>query len=259
MALPVSLVKSYKAQLKQLIKRGIAIDSYTNPSLAKFHGDKDGFWESYDFIKFNTWKQECDVILDRILPQNHYLRKSLNNEICSLSSFGNLRNLINLYRTTLGTTISLFSSGILDDLEVQFENFLINDYVNLSDALLTEDVEGKKTKFISSPILAGIALEKGLRTLCQNQNPPLPVTRESPKGRNKALSMDEMITNLAKDEVTEGITSIEAVELRWWASMRNAAAHGNFHLLEQSKVEEMVKGVKRFLEKHVEKKKVVGI
>ncbi len=98
--------------------------------------------------------------------------------------------------------------------------------------------EGQRGKFdhVPAAVLAGAVLEKALRTLCEQQEPPIEI-----KGLK---SLNPMIEALKKAGV---INEAKNVQLRAWTLLRNLAAHGEFQQFDRSDVDNMIGGIKGFL------------
>ena len=96
----------------------------------------------------------------------------------------------------------------------------------------------------SAAVLTGAVLEKSLRTLCDQQNPPILTFKTTTKGKSEPLTLNPLIDELKKAAV---FNELKAKQLRFWADSRNAAAHGEFDKFSRSDVEQMIEGVKNFL------------
>jgi hypothetical protein len=102
-------------------------------------------------------------------------------------------------------------------LEVEAE--VSTDYMGQAEGLL---VEGQPGKFdhVPAAVLAGAVLEKTLRTLCDQQQPPISTTRAS--GEQKTLN--PLIDDLRKASV---FNEFKAKQLRAWAAIRTCR-NGDF-------------------------------
>ena len=102
--------------------------------------------------------------------------------------------------------------------------------------------EGQPGKFdhVPAAVLTGAVLEKALRKLCDDQQPPIPTV--DAKGDPKTLN--PLIDDLKKANV---FNELKAKQLRAWADIRNKAAHGEFDQFKRTDVEQMMGGVKNFL------------
>lgn len=132
-----------------------------------------------------------------------------------------------------------FESGMLDDLSLQIEAEIAGDYLSQAQQLLSEGGTGSYDH-VPAAVLSGAVLEKSLRTLCDQQNPQ--ISHLSSSGNPKTL--DPLITDLKQAGV---FNENKAKQLRAWAGIRNAAAHGRFSDFNRNDVETMLLGVQNFL------------
>jgi hypothetical protein len=130
-----------------------------------------------------------------------------------------------------------FEKGFLDDFAAKIEAELAADYMGQAEHLMTEGQTGK-FDHVPGAVLTGAVLERGLRTLCeQNQ-----VSPKTAKGEPK--TMNPMIDDLRKAGL---FNELKAKQLRSWADIRNKAAHGEFDQFNRKDVEQMIQGTVNFL------------
>ena len=108
-----------------------------------------------------------------------------------------------------------------------------------ADALLKEGQPGA-FDHVPAAVLSGAVLEKALRTLCDRQQPQIPITNAN--GDSKTLN--PLIDDLKKAGV---FNELKAKQLRAWADIRNKAAHGEFNQFTKGDVEQMLAGIANFL------------
>ncbi|MCY4009986.1 MAG: hypothetical protein OXF22_09585 [Anaerolineaceae bacterium] len=171
---------------------------------------------------------------------NHVLSKSRYDEI--LSDIQNIEkdSYFVAFQKAFGTLQGLkadYESGMLDDLSQKIEKNVTYDYMSQAAELLA----GKRHQYdhVPAAVLAGAVLEDALRRLCQRQNPPLDT-----KTNGKAKTLEPLITDLQTANV---FNNAKADQLRSWAKIRNAAAHGRFDEFDRSQVDEMIPSVKNLL------------
>ena len=130
-----------------------------------------------------------------------------------------------------------YESGMLDGLYKVIETNITYDYMSQAEQLL----EGYNHQYdhVPAAVLAGAVLEDALRRLCQRQNPPIDT-----ETNGKPKTLDPLITDLQTNKV---INKAKAAQLRSWAQIRNAAAHGRFEEFNRSQVDEMIPSIKNFL------------
>lgn len=132
-----------------------------------------------------------------------------------------------------------YESGMLINLAQMIEANVTADYLEQAERLLSANKKGEYNH-VPAAVLAGAVLEDSLRRLCNRQMPPIPVTK--PGGSPK------MLNALIDDLKNAGfINELKAKQLRSWADIRNAAAHGHFDEFTRSDTEQMLTGVHNFL------------
>ena len=144
-------------------------------------------------------------------------------------------------RELLGTLMGLaddYRNGFLDSILRQAEAEVAADYLGQAERLLDDGQPGKHDH-VPGAVLLGAVLEKSLRTLCLRQSPP--VVLDTP---NEPKMMSALIDDLKKAHV---FNELKAKQLRAWADIRNAAAHGEFTRFSRSDVETMKIGIAAFL------------
>ncbi|MRG90313.1 DUF4145 domain-containing protein [Polyangium spumosum] len=145
-------------------------------------------------------------------------------------------------RALLGIICGLsddYDNGLLDSMFARMEAEIAADYLGQAEALLKEGQPGKHDH-VPAAVLIGAILEKTLRDLCRRQSPPIPLV--TPAGGPKMLN--GLIDELKKAGV---FNELRAKQLRHWADVRNAAAHGDFEKFTRADVDSMLSGVGQFL------------
>jgi hypothetical protein len=132
-----------------------------------------------------------------------------------------------------------YEAGMLVNLSRIVEANVSADYLGQAEQLLKEGQSGKYDH-VPAAVLTGAILEDALRRLCQRQNPPIPLVNT--KGEPKTLN--PLIDDLKKANI---YNELKAKQLRSWADIRNAAAHGEFGNFTRHDVEQMLLGVQNFL------------
>ena len=108
-----------------------------------------------------------------------------------------------------------------------------------ADSLLGQGSSGMYD-YVPAAVLAGAVLEESLRSLCQRQILPIPITH--PRGDPKTLN--PLIEALQTNNV---IDKSKADLLNYCAKIRNHAAHGQFSSFTKQDVETMLTAIKQFL------------
>jgi hypothetical protein len=134
---------------------------------------------------------------------------------------------------------STLENGFLHELSARIEAEVAADYIGMAERILLES-SVEKFHHISAAMLIGAVLEKGLKDLCLKQEPSIPCLNE--KGAHKTLN--PLIEDLKKAGT---ISELKAKQLRAWADIRNAAAHGQFKGFSVVDVQQMIQGITHFL------------
>jgi hypothetical protein len=133
-----------------------------------------------------------------------------------------------------------YRAGMFDDAAMRAAEAEITiDYMTQAENLLTGAGTGQFA-YVPAAVLVGAILEDRLRRLCQRQNPPISILRSN----NQKKVLSDYIDDLKRAGVYD---EVKAKQLRDWANIRNAAAHGNFDQFNKQDVEAMIEGVKTFL------------
>lgn len=121
----------------------------------------------------------------------------------------------------------------------KIETNVVADYLTQAEQLLNGN---RKRAYTYGPaaVLAGAVLEDSLRRLCARQTPP--ISTNKPGGHPKTMG------TLIDDLKNAGLfNELKAKQLRAWADIRNAAAHGRFEDFTKDDVEQLIAGIQSFL------------
>lgn len=193
-------------------------------------------WSSeVDRSNYVMWRTQVINLLDRVLPTKSSLRKRVGEFL----NFRNTASSANEILFTLSAAENDFKSDMFDDLEKRIEAVASVNYMEQAEDLIKESTDTSRS-YVPAAVLAGAVLEKNLRTLCVKNVPPISVTK--PGGKKKTLN--PLIDDLKAANV---FNEIYAKQLRTWADIRNAAAHGRFEEFTKDQVASMIKGINQFL------------
>jgi hypothetical protein len=188
-----------------------------------------------DSEKFVEWRTKAATLLALVVPKNHIHRTAVESLTKLRPAYEGLQEALSLLR---GVKDDL-DKGFLDDLATVIEAEIACDYMGQAEHLLAEGHHGK-FDHVPAAVLAGAVLEKALRTLCGQHQPPIPL--KTAKGEFKTLC--PLVDELKKAGV---FNEAKAKQLRAWADLRNLAAHGEFTQFKRADVEHMVSGINSFL------------
>lgn len=135
------------------------------------------------------------------------------------------------------------NSGLLKSIDEIIEANVSGDYLSLAEQLMSEGTTGSYDH-VPAAVLTGAILEESLRRLCLRQTPPIDVMKSDGKFKKLSILIDELKKAGLYNE-------LKAKQLRAWADIRNAAAHGKFSEFNRNDTEEMLSGVRKFLTEYL--------
>ncbi len=242
MSLPPELQKKYLARFDELIAKGESIHKAMKRIPGQTHtayvrGNVNSFPDTYkvDWIRFVEWQTSCVALLSQVLLPNSEIWKRVE----TFEKIKNGKSQLEWGIATLRSIKDNFERGFLADLLVQVGAEIASGYMAQAEGLLSEGQSGK-FDHVPAAVLAGAVLEKALRTLCNQQKPPIPTVK--PNGDRKTMS--PLIDDLKKAGV---FNEAKAKQLRALAGIRNHAAHGEFDQFTRYDVKQMLSGINHFL------------
>jgi hypothetical protein len=246
MPLPPSIQKKYIDRFQELIVEGDAVKSNIRiepgVSLSSPYDPVFGSQEPMklpdktvmDWARLAKWRTNCISLLKYVVPTPGPHDSALNVFKKDMTPH-QLESAISILKGFKED----FERGFLDDISAAIEAEIAADYLGQAESLLREGQTGKYDH-VPAAVLAGAVLEKGFRTLCGRQLPPILETNA--KGEPKTLN--PLIDDLKKAGV---FNELKAKQLRSWADIRNKAAHGEFDQFSKGDVEQMLQGITNFL------------
>jgi hypothetical protein len=193
--------------------------------------------EHLAFGPFVEWRSACVTVLDAVIPKSSLHRKSIDQ----FASFLNKPSARDHGVSFLRAIKRDFEDGFFESLEAQIDAEISSDYLHQAEQLLTNGKSQNKSH-IPAAVLSGAVLERGLRSIATALQPPEPI-----EVNGKALMLGGLIDALKKRQLYNELT---AKQLRSWADIRNAAAHGKFDDFNESQTKAMVSGIADFLARH---------
>lgn len=219
-----------KDMLSMMLARFDSLGAEGRNILESASMDEDGN-KKPDRGKLIAWRIKASTLLTRVIPVGHVHREAAEAVAMLPVTCEALDDAVSMLRGIKDD----FDKGFLDDLSARIEAAIAVDYMGQAEDLLAEGQRGK-FDHVPAAVLAGAVLEKALRTLCEQQEPPIEI-----KGLK---SLNPMIEALKKAGV---INEAKNVQLRAWTLLRNLAAHGEFQQFDRSDVDNMIAGIKGFL------------
>jgi hypothetical protein len=243
MNLPSALNQKFLQRFSELITEGEGI--HNEIQTISGHYD-ESYWSSgtghqrpdrhiVNWPRFVTWRTRCVTALVQILPEDHPHRKAAD----SLAQMSNGKDQLEWGISFLRGIEDDFKNGFLGSLSAAIEAEVAADYMGQAERLLVEGSHGK-FDHVPAAVLSGAVLEKALRKLCGEQQPP--IQTKAAGGEPKTLN--PLIDDLKKAAF---FNEAKAKQLRGWAAIRNHAAHGEFDQFSRKDVEQMIHGITNFL------------
>lgn len=189
------------------------------------------------FSEFVQWRTSAASVLDVVVPRTSIHRKAVDE-------FPYLSNELDIREYGISFLKSIrhaFEQGLFEDISSQIDAEISAEYLSQAEALLSYSRPSDRGE-VAAAVITGAVLEHGLRMLCGKLEPKEPV-----ESGGKALTLRGLIEALKKRAIFNELT---AKQLRGWADIRNAAAHGKFNEFTPTQVEAMVACVKDFLARH---------
>jgi len=240
MSLPPNLKAKYLARFDELIAEGeelLALGNISDSARGGFTASAmadDGSAVS-DESRAEVLQINSRTLLATVIPPQNPSMKMLETSIgYNPNQFG-----VQALQNLLIANRSDFERGFFDCVFLKIESEISSDYLGQAERLLNEGSSGQY-EYVPAAVLAGAVLERGLRTLCENQTPQIPTVK--PNGQ--PITMNPMIDELKRARL---FNELRAKELRSWADIRNAAAHGEFKKFNREQVERMLAGITTFL------------
>lgn len=189
--------------------------------------------------QFVEWRTNCVTLIDNIIPANSIHRSTVDY----FRTLANKPDTLEFGISFLKSIQNDFENEFLGNLYVAIEAELSADYLGQAESLLKEGTSGKY-EHIPAAVLAGAVLEKNLKTLCQQQSPPIDIVND----KGKPLMSNALIDNLKKSSV---FNEVQAKQLRAWVDIRNSAANGDFENFTKDQVENMLNGIQNFISNYL--------
>ncbi len=224
--------ETYLKRLDELITKGEAIIKNVHRDQSTFAG----IVEYIDHNAANTWRTNCFNLLSQIKPKDDYAFVSINSPWKGMDSHKDRAEKILSFMRAIKED---FQKGFLDSLSEQIEAALVCDYMSMAESLLNDpDAKKTGTDHIPAAVLAGATLEHALRTLCDRNG------ISTQKGGGDFKTLNPLIDDLKAAAL---FNELKAKQLRSWADIRNAAAHGRFKDFSRDDVSNMIVGINQFL------------
>jgi len=242
--IPETVRAKLQAQFDALIAEGEAIHRAIQVIPGKWHEPWIRSQEPYqdpdrhvvDWPRFVAWRTRAVSLLIQVVSSSTAHADAPN----TFKTLRNSRSELEFGIAALKALRADFTEGFLEDLAAQIESAIAGDYLAQAESLIAGQTPSLYDH-LPAAVLAGAVLEKALRTACTSARPPIPTTAPD----SKPFMMNRLIDELKKAGVLD---EMRAKQLRWYAEIRNKAAHGEFDKFSRSDVEQLLAGTQAFLD-----------
>jgi hypothetical protein len=195
-------------------------------------------FEEWPEVEPKIWRANFTTLMETTIPT-----ESLHwDHIKRVANSPNSRWIITEGLPLLIAIRADIDAGLMRKLSDRIDSEVTADFLGMAENLLTEGTTGQHDH-IAAAVIGGAILERAMRSLCGRQTPPIP-TFEIKNGKEDPKTMNPLIDTLKRAGV---LPELKAKQLRAWADIRNAAAHGEFQKIQRNDVEIMLKGITQFL------------
>jgi hypothetical protein len=242
MTLPKKLLAQYLQRFADLISEGESIfSSFRQEVESSQFGMGSATYTRWicDQGRLNKWETQVLTLIEPFLHEGTKLKQQVD----LLGDLGKGKDRVESTIAVLKALRDDLEHGYLDNLLLRVEAEVAADYMGQAVGLLREGQTGK-FDHVPAAVLAGAVLEKTLRKLCEENQPPI----QTVDTNRKPKTLNPLIDDLKKANV---FNEVKAKQLHSWADIRNKAAHGEFDQFKRTDVEQMIEGVKNFLADHL--------
>lgn len=184
--------------------------------------------ESQTFSRyFFEWKTSSENLIVKVAGENSSYYRNFCERVKEeyFNSVESGMGILNSLKEDIGC-------GLIDEIEDFVVTKVFADFLEMSEQLLKA---GHKDP---AALLIGAVLENGLRKIAKKKGVQIK-TNDDISALNAKLAASRAYNRLVQQEI------------QLWKTIRNSADHGKFDEYEKDKVEEMMKGVKRFLKQNL--------
>lgn len=183
--------------------------------------------DGVDYELAQQWGTNCLNVLSRVFGSESIHYKNFETLYPNFDDYSPITQALGVIRAAKDD----YEQGFLFDTRVLIEAEVFDDFLEQAEYLLDAGY------YQPAAVVIGSVLEDGLRKLCTRHELPLSV---KPK-------LDTMNADLAKQGAYNKLTQKRITAL---ADIRNKAAHGEWDEFTKADVEDMLRGVRQFMETH---------
>lgn len=247
MPLPAELDCKIRRRFSELIEQGNALVSAD--VVGREHNYTTWSLHANTFLKqlFNQVPGSREVVLLNLFERHQTYPANLLDSFASAMSViewtNRLRPLVQHKVTVLKALQDSYIDGDYEDLETRIASHVLTNLMEQAEALLGEGIE-RQYDHVPAAMLCGAVLEHNLRRFCEQQESSIEIT-------NRGGSFKTLGPLIGELEKKKAFDKLIFKNLKVWADIRNSAAHGQFDKFSRLDVEQMLAGVRQFLDEHV--------
>lgn len=183
--------------------------------------------DGVDYELAHQWGTSCLNLLSRSFGSDSVHYRNFENLFPRFDDYGPIIQAVGVLRSAKDD----YEQGFLFDARALIEAEVFDDFLDQGAHLLNSGY------YQPAAVVVGSVLEDGLRKLCMKHEMSLPA---KPK-------LDTMNAELAKQGV---YNKLAQKQVTWLADIRNKAAHGEWDKFTKADVEDMLRGVRQFMDTH---------
>jgi len=189
MRLPPSVKQKYLSRLEQIIAKGesVPINTKSVPSGGNYLTGQTNYKQVkvVDWPSFVEWRTNAITLIDQIVPKWSSHRQAVEG----FSALSNEPDRLEFGVSFLKALRDDLENDYFRDLTSEIEAELTADYMGQAERLLMEGTAGQ-FDHIPAAVLAGAVLEKTLKSICENLNPPEPIVTD----KGAPLKLNVLVT-----------------------------------------------------------------
>jgi len=179
-----------------------------------------------DTVKFHEWSTSVLNILQRVFGEDSVHYRNFHQ---AYKDYNGWYYQYEVCKGVFNSARSDYQGGYLFRLRSLISAEVLSDALDQAEELLRAKYKD------AACVIAGIALETAIRTICTKMGIPL--------GK-----LDKMNTDLCK----AGLYNVGMQkQITAWADRRNNAAHGNWSTYNEDDVQDLIKGANRFIAEYL--------
>ncbi len=214
------MTAKFERRFDELLMRADEIASKKVPR-DNIYGGRGFSIDSTDLI---GWQTNCLQLLDSVCGQGSRQISKFNEQGTANKNNTTYGKLIH-QKAIIAATKDDFDGGYLNSVRNLIHADVFDTELEQADELLQTGY------LVAAAVVTGVVLETTLRQMCRESG-------------IEAGKLDKMNADLAKEKIYDKLVQ---KQITLWADIRNKAAHGASDPLKKDDVDDMLRGVRRFI------------